>query len=116
MTPIRRRDDEKKNEGDIKLGFKRAQSDALVLKEHKLDEANNLKTAKRLGGTWRLKQKNVDTSKLMQEYKRKAQVQTVDPSEMGELDAMDRIRRKTYYLVSNEDVSGYIAHQDYERE
>ena len=58
-------------EEDIKFNYKkRAASDALMMKEHKIDSCTNIKATKRLTGTWRLKQKNVDTSKIMKEYGR----------------------------------------------
>lgn len=54
---------------DIKFEFKKRKgSDAMMLREHKIDDQTNVKALNRLNGTWRLKQKNVDTSKIMQEY------------------------------------------------
>lgn len=102
---------------DIKFNFKRRSgTDALMLKEHKMDNRANIKSTKRLEGTWRLKQKNVDTSKIMEEYKRKAKVETVDPNDKSDLDAMDRHREMTYYLVSAKDVDGHIENELAERE
>ena len=57
---------------------KRHAKDAFTLREHIIEKKTNVRTVQRLAGTMRLKQNNVDTTRIMKEYKRKAQVSTLN--------------------------------------